>query len=241
MRTTWCIAALAAWTALAGCLGGEETSSPPLVQDVAVEAQPSLDESLSLQAAAAWPLGEGLLRRYKVQATTWGAGVVEERVVEKTVVGGMSCWRIRALHRYDSGRTFVEEEYLYPDGPVLRTVARLATGGDFGRYDPPMVLLSAPMTPGTSWAGRSLLVEENRAGVHSSPVSLAWQGRVAARESVTCPAGRWEDVPRVEFTVDERWMTTLWLAPGIGVVRREIRDGADIIVLQELVRVESPR
>jgi len=187
-----------------------------------------------------WPLRPGVVRRYRVQAEQFGPGVVEEQLVEETSFEGERAVRIRAIHRYDSGRSGMEELFVRREGRRMVVVARMTSAGTFGTYSPPMAVLGAPIVVATAWRGTSALAETDKAGVFSPPVPVAWDGAITAIEAVTVPAGRFPSCVKVRQRAGGVYETTEWFARGVGVVRREIRattpDGVGpVLVLQELV------
>mgnify|MGYP001608827680 CR=1 FL=1 len=182
-----------------------------------------------------WPLKVGARKRFTIQAKNLGQGVVEQVVVEKRKIGNLQAYRLRATHRYDSGQMGIEELYVSPSAGKVEIPARMTSGGDFGFYKPPMVFLSLPMAVGTQWSGKTELSETKKDGTPRPAIDIPWQGEIVAFEPVSVPAGRFTSCARVENRVDGRFLTREWFAKDVGVVRREVLVGPDVMVLQELV------
>ena len=182
-----------------------------------------------------WPLKVGARKRFVIQAKAIGKGVVEQVIVEQRKIGDCISFRLRATHRYDNGHMGIEELYVSPTASQMVIPARMTSGSDFGFYKPPMVFLSSPLTVGTTWVGKTDLSETKKDGTTREAITIAWQGKVVAFEPVSVPAGRYTSCARVENIVDDRFLTREWFAKGVGVVRREVLDGPDVVVLQELV------
>ena len=182
-----------------------------------------------------WPLKVGARKRFTIQAKNLGKGVVEQVIVEKRKIGDVQAFRLRATHRYDGGHMGIEELYVSPSARKVEIPARMTSGGDFGFYKPPMVFLSMPMTVGTTWSGKTELSETKKDGTARPAIDIPWQGKIVAFEPVSVPAGRFTSCARVENRVDGRFLTREWFAKDVGIVRREVLDGPEVMVLQELV------
>lgn len=82
---------------------------------------------------------------------------------------------------------------------------------DGDRADPPLCVLKLPAPAGTKWTVNSAL----------SSVTIEGTATVAEPERIKVPAGTYTAV-RVEmaYTVlNEKYHSTVWLAPGIGIVK----------------------
>lgn len=121
------------------------------------------------------------------------------------------------------------DTYLLGDGYHLE-----ASRGDWGSraFSPPMPLLPAKLAPGLTFGReyRSILTDESgeTREVHE------FKGTVAGLETVTVPAGVFENCVRIDgvfhyFLAGRigRFEDTTWYAPGVGAVKQIWEDGSD--------------
>lgn len=101
--------------------------------------------------------------------------------------------------------------------------------GQWVNYNPPLVMCSAGLKQGTKW---------KMGTVREGKLTMPMYAQVAGTESVTVPAGTFDDCLKVHITcnkvrgtmgsgndtaeiTDGKSITTIWIAPNVGVVKED--------------------
>jgi hypothetical protein len=159
-----------------------------------------------------YPTAEGTVWIYE----TPDKKLQESRAVGKKKLGDKE---YVVLDHADMFGTQRAKEYLFAGRDELNVPA---IGYDRlnGLADPAYVLLRGPLRVGGSWSTKTTWKYENSATVWDIRVD----GKFAARETITVPAGRFhcwkvELVYKWTGSSSVEYVRTLWLAPGVGIVR----------------------
>lgn len=103
--------------------------------------------------------------------------------------------------------------------PALGAV-QLALGGDVVPFNPPLVLAVYPLQAGTTWTGST------KTKIQGQNVTANYTGTVNGMESVTVPAGTFDDAWKVSITYNGNIVLasatgtdTFWFVPFLGPVQ----------------------
>lgn len=231
---TWFVAVAAGLMAACGGGGGGGGSggTPPAWNSG--EAPVVLGQTGPGDVSNYFPLGVGDSWTYRVTGSGAWAGMWQDTVsvIGTTTIGGAEAYIVAESNAGGDGPT---GNFYYVKDP--NGIAIVGADDPAERLLLPRWELRFPVEVGSQFVEldrRNLDVGIDIDGDgHGDPMDVFLTVRVAAIESVDCPAGRFSNAARIEVSgnvkfhlsrtaevVDEALTDTIWLAPNVGVVRQ---------------------
>jgi hypothetical protein len=167
-------------------------------------------------------------------ATDAGVDTVVVQVAGSRTDAGMTAFTVETKR---GNEVLQSEGYIADDAGI----SRVSTGADgTGRIDPPMPMLRLPFKPADAWTWKGRLISGTTETKASAKFFLK------PPEPVQTKAGRFQAYKLVQLltlelpTGAETLQTTMWLAPGVGLVKQQT-DGPGSHASAELIRYQVQR